>query len=684
MIQKKNISMSIYFLLLPPIMLLSYYVSGIFTFPDISIYNAADYLEKVFLQFYRPWLWANEKTPACMGVGLIVWVFLCWYLSYHMRNFQFGLEYGAEDWGDAEEITARREKASGITKKSKKLQDKGLPDSNHGEFVRERILTRNLRIPLSGDGAPSNNNMLVIGSSGTYKTTSIVTPNILLAQSNFIVLDVKGELMYKYGLYLQSKGYTLRCLNLKDQQLSDRYNPFAYIETEVDLIKLIENIYDSIDPDPATSQDPFWVEGPKLYMQSVFYYEWFMAKKEGRTGTMNNILTLINEEMMADKTVKVAKGQKPPSLLEKRMNELAKEYGADNPAVRDYRKFKSGAAETVRSIIIIVNAKLKLCETAGLKRIFEDDDMNLREFATGIGGTVEHPTDKKMALFLCINDNDQSFNFICSMLYSQAIEILSRMADTDFRDRGGSLPIPLEMWLDEFYAGARPHDTEKLMGVVRSRNISLIPILQSVAQIKVCFDADKWEVIMDNCPVMIFLGAGAGATETHKYISDLLGKMTIDTLGDGRNGQNYSSNFSRQGRELMTPSEVKRMDRKCAIVFMEEERPVYDRKALPWEDRSKSSPFKSAMKLNDSAPDKGYIHPVAAYEDPKTGEMMTLQGKEQPPVHVLTEEEKEALPKDTQIVKYTDEEFLKANLKKPQTSAEAVRDMMMLFAQMRG
>ena len=165
---------------------------------------------------------------------------------------------------------------------------------------------------------------------------------------------------------------------------------------------------------------------------------------------------------------------------------------------------------------------------------------------------------------------------------------------------------------------------------------------------------------------------------------DSIPHKDIDTLGDGKNGQNYSSNYSRRGRELMTPSEVKRMDRKHAIVFMEEERPVYDRKALPWEDRRKNSPFKAAMKLNENSPDKGYVHPVAAYEDPNTGEMMTMQGKPKPPVHVLIEEEKEALPKDAQIVKYSDEEFLKANLKKSKTSSEAVRDMMMLFAQTRG
>ncbi|MCR5452484.1 MAG: type IV secretory system conjugative DNA transfer family protein, partial [Lachnospiraceae bacterium] len=524
-----------------------------------------------------------------------------------------------------------------------------------------RILTRHLQIPMDGEGAPSNNNMLIIGSSGTYKTTSVLTPNLLLAQNNYILLDVKGELMYKYGLFLQSRGYTIRCLNLKDQMKSDRYNPFAYIETELDLIKLVANIYDAVTPQGPTASDPFWTDGPMLYLQAIFFYEWTMAKRDGRVGTMNNILKIINEEMIPDKTAKVKKGEKPPSILQRKMDELAKREGELTPAVRDYRKFKAGAAETVRSIIIIVNAKLKLCETQGLARIFEDDDLNLREFATGVGGTVKNPSGKKMALFLCVNDSDESFNYVCSMLYTQAIEILSRMADVDFRDRGGALPIPLEFWMDEFYAGARPHDTEKLMGVIRSRNISMIPILQSVAQIKVVFDAEKWEVLMDNCPTMVFLGSGAGASDTHKYISDLLGKMTIDTAGDGRNGQNYSSNYNRAGRELMTPAEVKRMNRKHAIVFLEEERPVYDRKALPWEMPTRECNFKEAMKLNKKSPTGGYEHPVQVEIDPKTGEYLTVDSTlDSRPMRAVRHED---VPEDATVVEMSEDEFLNQNLK---------------------
>lgn len=638
-------------------MSLSYLAGGIFSFEDVSIINFMDKFVLVLQEFYKPWKWGNSKTPMCLEIGLVAWLFVSWYLMYHFRNFHTGKEHGDEEWAEPSDVTKRR---------------------SNPESSKNRILSYNVRLAKSGSMAPSNNNMLVIGSSGSYKTTSIVTPNILQATDNYIVLDVKGELMFKYGLYLKSKGYTIRCLNLKNQEYSDRYNPFEYIENEEDLIKLIANIQDSLTPPDAMQGDPFWNDGVALYLQAVFYYEWYMARKEGRVGTFNNVLKLVNLESQVDTTVEVKKGEKPPTLLQKLMNELAKEDGVDNPAVRDYRKLKEGAAETVRSIIIITNAKLKLCETKGLKRIFEKDDIHLREFATGVGGTVKKPTANKLALFLCVDDNDTSYNFICSMLYTQALTILSRMADEDFKDRGGALPIPLEMWLDEFYAGARPANTERIMGVVRSRNISLIPILQSVAQVKALFKTDKWEIIMDNCPTLVFLGAGAGALETHKYISELLGKMTIDTVSDGKNGNSYTGNFNRAGRELMTPNEVKRMDRKYCIIFTESERPIYDYKALPWEMEGEliktdepiwkfwkrwkrdSSTFEKAMAFNKATKAGGYTVDKKCVVDTHTGAYETIGTEKR--AKSVTEDEVKAAKHSSVVIEVDSEEFLNMNL----------------------
>jgi len=572
--------------------------------PDPSIKNISGNLEYIFTHFYQNW-W-NDRTPAALAAGVLVWVLLVSYMMYHYRNFQTGREYGNEDWADVFEVDKRRRD----------------PDPK-----KNRILSRNLAISLYGDQKLSNNNMLVIGSSGTYKTNSVVTSNLLMAAANYIVLDVKGELMYKYGNYLAMQGYTIRSLNLKNPEKSDMYNPFEYIEKEEDLIRLITNIQDAVTPPDSAKGDPFWQSGPALYMQSLFYYEWYTKKEKGRVGNMNNILKLAN---METKKAPVPEGTDPnsaPTMLAVEMQKAAEKYGEDFPAVRDYRKLKEGATETVRSIVIIVNAMLKLCEVKGIKRIFQKDELMLREFAFGVDGTREHPTENKMALFLIIPDNDQSFNYIISMMYTQAFDILMRIADNDFRADGGSLPIPVEFWMDEYYAGAKPYRSEALMGVVRSRNISMIPILQSVAQLKALLQNDRWQIMQDNCAVMLFLGSGPGAKDTHEYISMLLGKQTIDIVNDGKSGQNGSANYSKLGRELMTPAEVRRMDRKDCIIFMEGEQPIYDRKALPWEMPEEEVPFNEAMKWNAEG---GYVNPVHVAEDPRSGEQFTIKEDKAP------------------------------------------------------
>ena len=467
--------------------------------------------------------------------------------------------------------------------------------------------------------------MFIIGSSGSYKTNAVVTPNLLKAANHYIALDVKGELQYKFGHYLQEKGYTIRSLNLKNPEKSDRYNPFLYIEKEEDLIRLITNLHEAVKKLDAMQGEPFWDGGVDLYLQAIFYYEWLESMEESRVGSMNNILYLVNLE-----TQKMPDGETTRLQLE--MDKLAKRKGDFYPPVRDYRKLKEGATETVRSIIIMVNAMLKLCETAGVKRIFEGDDIQIRELGAGVGGTAEHPTDRKIALLLVLPDNDRSYNFLISIFYTQAFDILMRMADNEYH---GPLPIPVEFWMDEFYAGSKPTDPDVLLGVVRSRNICMMPVLQSVSQIKTLFKNDKWETMLDNCATLLYLGSGPGALSTHKYISELLGKMTIDTRHDGRSmGRNGSTseNYQQSGRELMTPAEVKRLDRKKCIIFMEGQRPILDEKALPFHTKE----YLHAMELNKQG---GYEHPVFTYYDSETMSYHTILCRDR--IHILDRKEAE-------------------------------------------
>lgn len=640
MLKNRKISYKVYLILLAVVMLFSLFFAGIFSYEDTNIFNIPDKLTELAGHFWQFNRYFNAYTIQCLGWGFLVWIFLCYVIMDKMRNWQSHIAYGSEDWGDAEDVTKRR--------------------ANKDESC-NRIISKNLRIDTQGADKASNNNMVVVASSGKFKTTSVVVPNLLSGGANKIVLDVKGELMRNYGLYLKEKGYTIRCLNLKYPNLSDRYNPFAYIETEEDIIKLIANIQKSLTPPDAMKGEPFWDEGVALYLQSVFFYEWWYAKKEGRTGTFNNVLKLVNDEAKKDTSKPVEKGKQPPTLLQIKMDQLAEEDSPDNPAVRDYRKLKDGAAETVRSIIIITNAKLKLCETKALKRIFEDDDMHLTEYATGVGGTLDKPNKNKLITFLCVDDSDQSYNFVCSMLYSQALTILMRMADNDL---GGSLPIALELWLDEFYAGARPADCAQLIGVIRSRNISMIPILQSVSQLKDLYQGEKAEIIHDNCPIFWFGGCGQGAIETQKAISELLGKATVDIASDGSNGNNKSTNYQKTGRELMTPAEIKNMDKHYCIVFLEDERPIYDRKSLPWEDNPL---YKQAMQLNEESGVGGYIVEPKSMVDPHTGEYVTIQ-------NYINIEETDELPEGVTPIDIYDDKFLHMNFASKEPSDDEVNE----------
>lgn len=640
MLKNRKISYKVYLILLAVVMLFSLFFAGIFSYEDTNIFNISDKLTELAGHFWQFNRYFNAYTIQCLGWGFLVWIFLCYVIMDKMRNWQSCIAYGSEDWGNAEDVTKRR--------------------ANKDESC-NRIISKNLRIDTQGAVKASNNNMVVVASSGKFKTTSVVVPNLLAGGANKIVLDVKGELMRNYGLYLKEKGYTIRCLDLKYPEQSDRYNPFAYIQTEEDIIKLIANIQKSLTPPDAMKGEPFWDEGVALYLQAVFYYEWWYAKKEGRTGTFNNVLKLVNDEAKKDTSKPVKKGKQPPTLLQIKMDQLAEEDSPDNPAVRDYRKLKDGAAETVRSIIIITNAKLKLCETKALKRIFEDDDMHLTEYATGVGGTLDKPNKNKLITFLCVDDSDQSYNFVCSMLYSQALTILMRMADNNL---GGSLPIPLELWLDEFYAGARPADCAQLMGVIRSRNISMIPILQSVSQLKDLYQGEKAEIIHDNCPVFWFGGCGQGAIETQKAISELLGKATVDIASDGSNGNNKSTNYQKTGRELMTPAEIKNMDKHYCIVFLEDERPIYDRKSLPWEDNPL---YKQAMQLNEESGVGGYIVEPKSMVDPHTGEYVTIQNS-------INIEETDELPEGVTPIDIYDDKFLHMNFASKEPSDDEVNE----------
>lgn len=411
--------------------------------------------------------------------------------------------------------------------------------------------------------------------------------------------------------------------------------------------------------------DPFWDDGVALYLQSLFEYEWLLSQKQGDTGTMNHILDLVN---METKTV----DEDGTTALQQEMDSLARVYGEDYPPVRDYRKLKEGATETVRSIIIMVNAQLKLFEIPEIRRIFEDDDIDIPSLGLGIDNNPK----KKTALFLVMRSGDASYNLFINMFYTLLFRVLRDIADNDCP--GGKLPIHVRLWADEFYAGPKPADAEMLLGEIHSRNMSMVPILQDIAQIKTLFPNDKWEIFTGNCAVMIYLGSGPTAHTTHQWISDMLEDMTIDTRSESMGyalAANSNSNLQIQkaGMKLMTPGQVSRMPKDDCILFLEGYRPIYDKKNWPFHTREFQQAERAAGK-------QGYTNPVRVIYNEKTGQYKTLEGEEK--LRTLSEEEfaffKEAEKTDDSIKTFEMDmqQFLYTNWKEiPHPTDEEIRNM---------
>ncbi len=598
--QKKKIPIGLFVILLCGLLIFAYYVSGIFTYEGLSLNTIEMVLVDVFTHPFRNYF--NDKTVMCIMAAFLIWMMIIsYYLTYH-RNFLSGAEHGSAQWLD-------------VFKANKELCD-------FKDDSQNRILSQNLKV---GMNRLSNYNMLIMGSSGSFKTTSVMHQNLLQFGATYVVLDVKGDTQRKLGNAFLKAGYTIKSLNLKVPQKSDRINPMAYIECEDDLLRVVKTLQDAARPNKQSNSDPFWEDGSRLYLQSLFYYEWLDAREGKRPAEFNNILNLVNLE---NQKVSITIGGKSveKTRLEMLMDKLAENKGDDYPPVRDYRKLKTGAPETVGTIVLMINAMLAICETAEIKRIFSGNDINIRELGLGVNGD----TKKKTILFLVVPDNNNAYNFLISMFYTQMFDLLIRASDDELK---APLPIRVEFWMDEFYAGARPTDTDVLLGVVRSRNISMIPILQSVSQIKTLFRDDKWETMMDNLASVVYLGSGPMAESTHKFISEALGKTTIDTLTDNINKGNHGStglNFQRIARELMTADEVKQLPTIQSIIFLEGRPPIRDYKSIPFDKQEMGylapdwlkNRYSKALALGD------YEHPVCTVYDAANFKYVTVDMSE--------------------------------------------------------
>ena len=451
-------------------------------------------------------VWCEDSVKAvlificayAMGIGI--------YLST-ARNYRRREEHGSAHWGNAGQV-------------NKKYENKAEPEKN-------KILTQKTKIGLDGRKHRRNLNVLVCGGSGAGKTRFYAKPNIMQANTSFVILDPKGENVRDTGNLLKSKGYDIKVLDLINMDKSYCYNPFVYLHSDNDIQKLVTNIFKNTTPKGSQSQDPFW-DQEMIRSGEV---------KEDDDGFMSPLDRLFAR--IADRT-------------------------PDHIALKYYRNYRSGSGKTLKSIQITLVARLEKFNLDSLAAITQSDEMELDKLG-----------EKKTAIYAVIPDNDSSYNFIVGMLYTQLFQQLYYSADVK---HGGRLPVHVHFVMDEFANVALPDEFDKLLSTMRSREISVSIIIQNLAQLKKLFEKE-WESIVGNCDEFLYLGGNEQST--HEYVSKLLGKETIDmnTYGQskGRNG-NYSTNWQITGRELMTPDEVRMMDNKYALLFIRGERPIMDLK----------------------------------------------------------------------------------------------------------
>lgn len=458
-----------------------------------------------------------------MGIGI--------YFSTR-RNYRRREEHGSAKWGDARTI-------------SRKYQQ--LPPTNN------KLMTQNVKIGLNAKKHRRNLNTLVCGGSGAGKTRFYCKPNLMQANTSFVILDPKGEILRDTGGLLEAKGYEIRVLDLISMEKSHCYNPFIYLQSDNDVQRLVTNLFKSTTPKGAQAQDPFWDTAASMLLLALIFYLRYEAPEEEQNFPM--VMEMLRAGAIEDEE------DNRPTPLDNLFSDLEME-NPDHIAVKYYHNYHSGSAKTIQSIQITLAARLEKFNLESLAAITQTDELDLPSMG-----------EKKVALFALIPDNDSSFNFLVSILYTQLFQQLFFSAD---HVHGGSLPVPVHFLMDEFANVSLPDDFDKILSVMRSRGVSVSIILQNLAQLKALFEK-QWESIVGNCDEFLYLGGNEQST--HKYVSELLGKETIDTntfgKSSGRSG-NYSTNYQISGRELLTPDEVRMLDNQYAILFIRGERPVMD------------------------------------------------------------------------------------------------------------
>ena len=475
-----------------------------------------------------------QDTLKCILISESIYSFSYLAYYYNRKNYRKNEEYGSAKWANNKAV-------------NKKYTEK--------DYYSNKILSQNVRIGLDGRRHRRNLNTLVIGGSGAGKTRFFGKPNLMQCNTSFVVLDPKGEQLRDVGNLLEKEGYVIKVVDLINMNRSHCYNPFRYIKDDKDVLKLITNLIRNTTPKGSQTNDPFWEKSETALLEALCLYLLHEAPEEEQNFTMVM-------EMIAAAEVK-----EDDEEYQSPLDELFERLEIRNPnslALKQYKIYKQAAGKTAKSILISVGVRLSAFNLESIASLTATDELEL-----------DLVGERKTAIFAVIPDNDSTFNFLIGMLYTQLFQMLYYQADIV---HGGALPVPVHFLMDEFANVALPDEFDKLLSTMRSRLIFVSIIIQNLAQIKGLYK-DSWESIVGNCDTLYYLGGNEQST--HKFMSEYLGKETLDTntygKSSGRSG-NYSTNYQQAGRELLTPDEVRLLDNDYGLLFIRGERPVFDKK----------------------------------------------------------------------------------------------------------
>lgn len=477
--------------------------------------------------------WCDNTPRMILIFTLIYAIGVMVYLST-MKNYRRTVEYGSAKWANA--LNVNRKYAS-------------------KNYLENKLLSQNVRIGLNGKIHRRNLNTIVIGGSGAGKTRFYCKPNIMQCNTSFVVLDPKGEILRSEGYMLEKEGYVIKVIDLIDMSKSHGYNPFHYIQSDKDILKLITNLIRNTTPKGSQSMDPFWEKSETALLEALMLYLYHYAPEDEQNFTMVM-------EMLTYAEVK-EDDEEYESPLDELFHHLERS-DPDSLALKQYQIYKQAAGKTAKSILISVGVRLAAFNLDSMASLTRYDELELDKIG-----------ERKTALFAVIPDNDSTFNFLVGMLYTQLFQMLYYQADYVY---GGELPIPVHFLMDEFANVALPDEFDKLLSTMRSRQIFVSIILQNLAQIKTLFK-DSWESIVGNCDELYYLGGNEQST--HKFISEYLGKETLDTNTFGKStghSGSYSTNYQQTGRELLTPDEVRLLNNDYGLLFIRGELPIMDKK----------------------------------------------------------------------------------------------------------